>query len=42
MNERMLDRTKQPTFEEMDDWIGQPIASDWLRLRQMLEEKYKE
>lgn len=40
MNERMLDRAKQPTFEEMDDWIGQPIATEWLRLRRMLEKTY--
>lgn len=40
MHERMLDKTKQPTIEEINDWIGQPIASDWLRLRQMLEETY--
>jgi len=41
MYERMLDKTKQPTFEDMADWIGQPIAVEWMTLRRFLEETYR-
>ncbi len=40
MNERMLDRTNQPTVDEMIAWIGQPIAKEWATLRGFLEETY--
>ena len=40
MNERIMDKTKQPTFDEMDAWIGQPLAKEWSTLRQFLEETY--
>lgn len=41
MYERMLDKTKQPDFEEMTDWIGQPLAKEWSALRRFLEETYQ-
>ena len=40
MHERMLDKSKQPSFEEMNDWIGQPLATEWSTLRIFLEETY--
>lgn len=40
MYERMLDKSIQPTFDEMDAWIGQPLAKEWSTLRQFLEETY--
>ncbi len=40
MNERMMDKTTQPTDEDMINWIGQPIAAEWIGLRQFLAETY--
>lgn len=41
MHERMLDKTIQPTDEDMITTIGQPIARDWTALRQFLQETYQ-
>lgn len=41
MHERMLDKTKQPSFEEMIDWIGQPLSTEWSTLHRFLEETYR-
>lgn len=41
MHERMLDKTRQPTDEEMAVFIGEPIASAWTELRRFLVETYK-
>lgn len=40
MHERMMDKTVQPTDEAMVDWIGQPLAAEWIALRQFLAESY--
>lgn len=40
MHERMLDKTKQPTEEEMLQFIGEPLAEAWTALRQFLVETY--
>jgi hypothetical protein len=40
MHERMMDRTTQPSEEDMLSWIGQPIAQDWIALRQFLTDAY--
>ena len=40
MNERMMDKTAQPSDEDMINWIGQPIAPEWMALRQFMEETY--
>lgn len=40
MYERMLDRTKQPSYDDMINWIGQPISNEWSTLRRFLEETY--
>ncbi len=40
MNERMLDKTHQPTDEEMLTFIGQPLASAWTELRSFLVDTY--
>lgn len=40
MYERMLDKTKQPSFKDMNDWISQPLATEWSTLRRFLEETY--
>lgn len=40
MHERMLDKTRQPTDEEMTAFIGQPIAAAWTELRHFLVETY--
>ncbi|MEZ4867045.1 MAG: DUF3788 domain-containing protein [Caldilineaceae bacterium] len=40
MHERMMDKTTQPSLEDMRNWIGQPIADAWLALRQFLEQSY--
>ena len=40
MHERMLDKTNQPTDEDMLNTIGQPFANDWTALRQFLVETY--
>jgi hypothetical protein len=40
MHERMLDKTRQPTDEEMLAHIGQPIGEAWTSLRLFLVETY--
>ena len=40
MHERMMDKTTQPTDEDMTNWIGQPITREWIALRQFLAETY--
>jgi hypothetical protein len=40
MHERMMDKTRQPTDEEMLVHIGQPIAEAWASLRRFLVETY--
>jgi hypothetical protein len=40
MHERMMDKTNQPSDEDMTNWIGQPIAAEWITLRQFLAETY--
>lgn len=41
MHERMMDRSTQPSDKEMVDWIGQPIAEEWMALRRFLTEAYE-
>ncbi len=41
MYERMLDKRKQPSLEDMADWVGQPLATEWSTLRRFLEETYR-
>ena len=36
----MLDKTTQPSDADMIDWIGQPIAKEWIALRQFLADTY--
>jgi hypothetical protein len=40
MHERMMDKTTQPTDEDMINWIGQPVAEAWTALRRFLVETY--
>jgi hypothetical protein len=40
MHERMMDKTTQPSDEDMIQWIGQPIAKEWIALRQFLTDTY--
>ncbi len=40
MNERMLDKTNQPSLDEMTNWIGEPLSKEWSKLREILEETY--
>ena len=40
MHERMMDKSNQPSDEDMILWIGQPIAGAWTALRQFLVETY--
>ena len=40
MHERMLDKTKQPSEEEMVQFIGEPLNLVWTGLRQFLVETY--
>lgn len=40
MHERMMDKSTEPTDEDMVNWIGQPIAKEWIVLRRFLEESY--
>ena len=40
MYERMMDKTAQPSDEDMISWIGQPIAPEWTALRRFVEETY--
>ncbi len=40
MHERMMDKTTQPSDADMINWIGQPIAEEWIALRRFLAETY--
>jgi hypothetical protein len=40
MHERMMDKSAQPSDEDMTNWIGQPIAREWIALRRFLAETY--
>ena len=40
MHERMMDKSTQPSDQEMIDWIGQPIAEEWSAMRRFLTETY--
>ena len=40
MHERILDKTNQPSFDDMSEWIGQPLSTGWSMLRRFLEETY--
>lgn len=40
MHERMMDKTTQPSDEDMVNWIGPPIAQEWITLRRFLSETY--
>lgn len=40
MYERMMDKSTQPSDQDMITWIGQPLAADWESLRQFLTESY--
>jgi hypothetical protein len=40
MNERMMDKTTQPSDEDMVSWIRQPIAEQWIALRRFLAGTY--
>ncbi len=40
MYERMLDKSRQPSDEDMINTIGQPIAEAWTALRRFLVETY--
>lgn len=40
MHERMMDKSTQPSDEDMVSWIGQPIAAAWIALRRFLTETY--
>ena len=40
MYERMMDKTIQPSDEDMVNWIGQPIADQWVALRRFVAETY--
>jgi hypothetical protein len=40
MHERMMDKSIQPSDQEMINWIGQPLATEWVALRRFLTETY--
>ena len=40
MYERMMDKSAQPSDQDMINWIGWPIAAEWTALRQFLTETY--
>ncbi len=40
MHERMMDKSTQPSDDDMIRWIGQPITKAWIALRQFLTETY--
>jgi hypothetical protein len=40
MYERMMDKSIQPSDQDMINWIGQPIAEKWMALRRFLTETY--
>ncbi len=40
MHERMMDKTTQPTDEDMVKTISQPIAEAWTNLRCFLTDTY--
>lgn len=41
MHERMMDKSIQPSDQEMIKWIGQPIAKEWTALRHFLTKTYE-
>jgi hypothetical protein len=41
MHERMMDKSTQPSEEDMANWIGQPIAAEWITLQRFLAETYE-
>ena len=41
MHERMMDKSIQPSDQEMIKWIGQPIAKEWTALRRFLTKTYE-
>src|SRR5512144_697845 len=40
MHERMMDKSAQPSDQDMINWIGQPIAEQWVALRRFLTQTY--
>lgn len=40
MYERMMDKSVQPSDDDMVNWIGQPLAEEWIALRRFLAETY--
>ena len=40
MHERMMDKTTQPSDADMINWIGHPMADEWIALRRFLAETY--
>lgn len=40
MNERMMDKTCQPTYEDMVAWIGESLSIEWSTLRHFIEVTY--
>lgn len=40
MHERMMDKSTQPSDQDMINWIGLPLAEEWIALRQFLTESY--
>ena len=40
MHERMMDKSTQPSDQDMIHWIGQPIAAEWVALQGFLTETY--
>ena len=41
MHERLMDKSIQPSDQEMIKWIGQPIAKEWTALRRFLTKTYE-
>ncbi len=41
MHERMMDKSTQPSEQDMANWIGQPIAEEWIALQHFLAETYE-
>jgi hypothetical protein len=41
MHERLMDKSSQPSDEDMVNWIGQPTAKQWIALRRFLVETYE-
>ena len=40
MHERMMDKSAQPSEEDLVNWIGRPIAEEWIVLRRFLADTY--